>query len=185
MKHLLSLLLAFTALTTFTSCDNDDDDLYYVSVSGEGALTVDYNPPVNLFRMVSFSDADNVKIYLMGGNSFVNNEGDFGGRGASVIITYPNSDGDELLGEHNFAIDGAEYTAKYSTCVNYDAPSSSKDYTDLSAGTVIIRQSGRLYDLKILGSDVDNDNVIVSYRGYIYRAFSDIDDLVEPDGLNE
>lgn len=154
----------------FTSCNNDDDG-YYVSISGDGTLTIDYNLPIYLYRMIYFGSEESQEVYIMGGTSYISSDEEFGGRGASIKFTLPNPDDDKLLEEQTFEIDNATYIVEYSPYINYDNSNDNADFTALTSGTVIIRHSGELYDVKVLGTDTDGDNVIIAYRGYLYRSF--------------
>ncbi len=172
MKRILAYLMLLGLAVGATSC-NDDDDRYYLSVSGDGALTVNYSPPLYLGRMVVLSTDVVQETYLMGGSAYVGSGGGFAGRGATVHISSPNIDDSEALVAQSFNIDNDEYIVEYSTYIDFDRETVDENYTALESGTVVIRRAGSLYDIQILGKDSDGDNIIISYRGYIYRSFID------------
>ncbi len=176
MKRITTLLLtALTFCLALTSCNNDDEG-YYVSISGEGALTIDYKLPIFLYRMVYFGSSTTQQLYIMGGNAYVNSNEEFGGRGAAIKLTLPNDEQDTSLNEQSFTIDNEDYSVEYTSYINFDSVTDKSavdesDFTALSSGTAIIRRSADLYDIRILGNDSNGDNVIISYRGYLYRSF--------------
>ncbi len=170
MKKLITLSLAFMALVGLAAC-NDDNDTFYVSSSGEGTITIDYDVPIYLGRLVLFSSPSEQEFFLMGGVAYVNADGNFGGRGAAVSFTLPNFDEANTLTAQNYNIDNQEYMVGYAETLNFDGDVESEDYNYLTSGTVVIRQSGSLYDIKVLGTDSDDNSVIINYRGYIYRSF--------------
>ncbi|MFR9526733.1 MAG: hypothetical protein SNI45_01520 [Rikenellaceae bacterium] len=167
--------LAFFALLTLVivGCSNDDDRIY-ISTSGEGAIVVDYDSPVYLYRMVLFSTDTEQELYLMGNSAYVDGDAEFLGTGAVVKFTLPNTDDNTTLLEQTFDLSDDSYSASYDTYVNYT--SGDADFVDISSGTVLIRRSSNYYDLRLVGSDADSNTLIISYTGYIYRTFVEVDD---------
>ncbi len=184
MKRFLTTIFALTAIVGLNSCNNDKDT-YYISSSGEGSLTIDYNVPIFLGRMVLFSDDDEQMLYLMGGSCYVNSSAEFGGSGAVVCFTMPNSDSATTLEAQSFAVDNSDYLIGYTTNASFSDGDDKNDYTYLESGTVIIRRSGSLYDIQVLGEDSDEDSVIIKYLGYIYRSFVAVEDDTTDDDNND
>ncbi len=172
MKRLTLLSLLIATLFGAVSC-NDNNDAIYVSTSGNGGLTIDYDPPIYLYRMVIFSTETQQDVYLLGNTAYVDAEGEFKGRGAAVKFTLPNEADNYLLKAQSFEIDQSDYMVSYSNYINYLADEDDSDFTPLASGTVIIRKAGQLYDIRLLGNDSEGDDILISYKGYIYRAFYD------------
>ncbi|MFI3333348.1 MAG: hypothetical protein SNI51_04880 [Rikenellaceae bacterium] len=172
MRKLFSALMLFTLVIAISTSCSDNDDSFYVSVSGEGSIVVDNDSPNYLYRMVLFSFTDYQELYFMGSTAYVNGDADFVGRGIMVKIIMPNSDNNTTLLAQSFDIGTENYTVSYSPYVSFSTSSESQDYITIDSGTVIIRRSGDYYDVRMLGIDAEEQNIIMSYRGYIYRSFS-------------
>lgn len=171
MRKLLSALMLLMLLTLHLSC-SDKDDSFYVSVSGEGSIVVDSDTPSYLYRLVLFSFTDYQELYFMGSTAYVNGDADFVGRGVMVKIILPNSDDNTTLVAQSFDIGTEDYTVSYSPYVNFSSSIEDDEYVTVDSGTVIIRRSGDYYDVRMLGIDAESQNIIMSYRGYIYRSFT-------------
>ncbi|MFI3264686.1 MAG: hypothetical protein SNG38_05930 [Rikenellaceae bacterium] len=169
MKKLLTLFTLLLCALNISSCSDNDDGIY-VSTSGDGSVVVDYDYPIYLYRMVLFTSDTEQLIYLMGSSAYVNADGDFSGRGAVVKFTIPNSADNSTITAQSFDIDNSDYFVSYSTYVNYSAAEDEDDFISLSSGTVIIRKSGSYYDIRLLGISEEDENILISYRGYIYRV---------------
>ncbi|MFR9504067.1 MAG: hypothetical protein SNH73_06435 [Rikenellaceae bacterium] len=172
MRKLFTIALFATLGMIATSC-SDNDDAFYVSTSGEGSIVVNSDFPTYLYRMVLFSNETEQEIYLMGNSAYVDSNGDFIGRGGVVKISVPNEGDNYQLLEQTFDIGSSEYSVSYSPYVNYSSDDGSYDFVTIESGTVLIRRSGNYYDIRLLGSDTDSDNLIITYRGYVYRWFYD------------
>ncbi len=170
MKKIFTSTLLLISLYLALSCSDNDDGIY-VSTSGEGSIVVNSYSPNYLYRMVIFSDDSEQQLYLLGNTAYVNGDADFAGRGAVLKLTMPNEEGNSSLLEQSFSIGESTYTASYSTYINFSSDSGNQDYITIDSGTVIIRRSNQYYDLRLLGIDSEEQNVLIAYRGYIYRWF--------------
>lgn len=179
MRKLFTLLIAALSLCGATSCSDNNDGIY-VSASGEGSIVIGNNAPYYLYRMVFFNSLEGQEVYLMGSAAYVDADAQFVGRGAVVKLEMPADAEtvDQVLQAQTFSIDGSDYTASYTSYVNYSAAEGEDDFISLESGTVIIRRSGSYYDIRLLGLNSDGENTLISYRGYIYRWFySDQDEV--------
>ncbi len=122
----------------------------------------------------------------MGGTASVNSSAEFGGSGAVIkFILPPDTENlDELLEAQSFDI-GTTYTVSYSKKVKYSDSDANEMLTELASGTVIIRRSGSYYDIRVLGLNDDGENVLISYGGYIYRWFLEVEDNTDDDPTEE
>ncbi len=175
MKKLFTPLLLALCLCGLFSCSLNDDGIY-VSSSGEGSITLDYDSPILLSRMVLLSSDSEQLIYLMGNTAYIDADANFNGRGAVVKFTIPNTDDNSTILAQTFDVSDSDYSVSYSTYVNYSASEGEDDFVSLDSGTVIIRKSGSYYDIRLLGIDADENNVLIAYRGYIYRSLIDYDE---------
>ncbi|MFI3279192.1 MAG: hypothetical protein SNG49_01070 [Rikenellaceae bacterium] len=169
----LSLICALGFL--LTSCSDNNDGIY-VSASGEGSIVVGYDSPVYLYRMVLFTSDDEQEIYLMGSSAYVSADGQFAGRGGVVKFTIPNTVDNTTITAQTFDISSSDYSVDYSTYVNYSMAEGDDDLLSVSSGTVIIRKSGSYYDIRLIGLDDDEQSLLISYRGYIYRTIVESSD---------
>ncbi|MFI3317436.1 MAG: hypothetical protein SNF93_07780 [Rikenellaceae bacterium] len=171
MRLFFSLKLLVASAFLFSSCSNNNDGIY-VSTSGEGSVVIDYGSPSYLYRMVLFTVDTQQDIYLMGYSAYVNADAEFKGQGAVVRLTIPNNEESSTLEAQSFDIASDGYAVSYSPYVNYSAAEGEEDFASIESGTVIIRKSGSFYDVRLLGTNQEGQNVIVAYRGYIYRTLS-------------
>ncbi|MFI3286703.1 MAG: hypothetical protein R3Y08_08635 [Rikenellaceae bacterium] len=169
MKNLITSTLLLLSLT-FAACSSNDDGIY-VSTSGEGSIIVNNDAPDYLYRMVLFSTDSEQEIYLLGNTAYVDGDANFAGRGAVLKFTIPNQEESSTLQAQSFTIDNDSYAATYSSYVNFSSSTGSEEYIVIDSGTVIIRRSNQFYDIRLLGIDADENNVLAAYRGYIYRWF--------------
>ncbi len=169
MKKLLYSIAFCATLLLNTSCADTYDGVY-VSTSGDGSIVIDYDAPSYLYRLVLINNDEQQQIYLMGNTAYIDTDAQFKGRGAVVKLTIPNSDESTTLSAQNFDIDNSEYIVSYSRYINYSIAENESTFTTLQSGTVIIRKSGQLYDIRLLGLNENDENVLISYRGYIYRT---------------
>ncbi|MFR9602292.1 MAG: hypothetical protein SNG02_00280 [Rikenellaceae bacterium] len=171
MKKIITLfsLLAAVAMGT-TSCDNDSNNSYY-TISGEGRLSVNYDNPLGLYRMVVMADSTQITTYLLGVYSSVNEDGDIFGQGAAVYFTVDNADDALTISPMNVDIaDAPTYYAKDVNFSSSDTSTISDSFTALTSGTIVIQKWGSLYTIKILGTDSDSNDIVVTYSGYIYAS---------------
>ncbi|MFR9524400.1 MAG: hypothetical protein SNH94_07495 [Rikenellaceae bacterium] len=168
MKKLSKSLLILFSLCATLACSNNDNAIY-ISTSGEGSLVVNSDSADYLYRMVLLASENEQNIYLMGYTAYVDTDAEFEGRGAVIKITIPTTEQLTSIEAQSFTVGISDYTVSYSSYINYSSQSND-DLTALESGTVIIRNSGLLYDIRILGEDSDENNIIAAYRGYIYRT---------------
>ncbi|MFI3281205.1 MAG: hypothetical protein R3Y44_04445 [Rikenellaceae bacterium] len=169
MRRFFTSILSLIIVAVAVSCSDSNDGIY-VSTSGEGSVIVGYDSPLYLYRMILFTSDDEQEIYLMGNSAYVDADAQFKGRGAAVKFTIPNSEDNSTLLAQSFDIDNSDYFVSYIDYINYSAAESEDDFVSLESGTVIIRKSGSFYDIRLLGSNTDSENVLIAYRGYIYRT---------------
>ncbi len=171
MKKLFPLfaLLAAVVMGT-TSCDDNNDNSYY-TVSGEGRLSINYDNPLWLYRMVVKADSTQITTYLLGAYSSINEDGDVFGRGPAIYFTVDNTDNALTISPMNVDIaDAPTYYAKDVNFSSSDTSVISESFTEMSSGTIVVQKRGSLYSIKILGTDSDNNDIVATYSGYIYAS---------------
>ncbi|MFR9649712.1 MAG: hypothetical protein SNJ33_00235 [Rikenellaceae bacterium] len=139
----------------------------FISTSGSGELIINNQSPISLERIALVINDIELQLHILGSSATIDYQGDVSGDGASIIATLTTQTNQATLEVANYTINDS-CSLIYSS--NIDSATSTREYITITTGSLIIRQSQSLYDVRAICQDSNGDNLIISFTGYIYRS---------------